>query len=174
MDWYLYLFQASTVDEPDAICFTERCQAEIDAIQRGESLFHDITSNFTAYRIWRVTALGDVERVTDWRFRPEGLVRDENVVYATQIARRAADRLESLTRDMDILRSEIAVYKSQIESLKASQSANQELLRELDLLRNEVATYRECGIIRMQTLAALIADQAKEIENIDAGEKARR
>ena len=55
-----------------------------------------------------------------------------------------------------------------------SQSATQELLRELDLLRNEVATYRECGIVRMQMLAALIADQAKEIENIDVGENARR
>ncbi len=55
-----------------------------------------------------------------------------------------------------------------------SQYSTQELLRELDLLRNEVATYRECGILRMEALAALIADQAKEIGNIDAGEKARR
>ncbi len=55
-----------------------------------------------------------------------------------------------------------------------SQSATQELLRELDLLRNEVATYRECGIVRMETLAALIADQARELGNIDAGEKSRR
>lgn len=121
---------------------------------------------YAAVRWVNLGANGDITQAGDWngfRLGDSARPRDDGPHAAAK-----------LTRELDLLQSEITVYKSQVESLKASQSATQELLRELDLLRNEVATYRECGIIRMQTLAALISDQAKEIENIDAGEKARR
>lgn len=151
MDWYL--FQASTPEEQIAMCFAERCETEAAAERRGESLFHDVTSNYTAYRIWKIVMRHDIDpRYVTGRNRPPGFERDENAVYAAQIER----------------------VKANNPAPGPGQSATQELLRELDLLRNEVATYRECGIVRMETLAALIADQARELGNIDAGEKARR
>lgn len=157
MDWYV--FQASTPEEEVAICFAQRCETEAVADRRGESLFHDITSDYIAYTIWKIVQNEPfvIHPRWSWHFitsrrRPPEFVRNEYAVYAAQIERAEANN----------------------PAPGPSQSATQELLRELDLLRNEVATYRECGIVRMETLAALISDQARELGNIDAGEKARR
>lgn len=121
-----------------------------------------IGGEYAAVRWVSLDANGDIAQAGDWNgYRMGDSTRPRDAgPYAASSSR--------------VSLAQIAAYRSQIESLEAGQSATQELLRELDLLRNEVATYRECGILRMETLAALMADQAQEIKNIDAGEKARR